>query len=263
MSAGAPATSPKQSRLVEAICIHLAEKHPQPKKERSDTGKTIYTSRWKLILADYHGIRARLLNSSALLKDTDLVLFHINETTLTRWYKDTVRMEEIRTLLQGFQIPAQPPAKANEPLPAARVRPSSPPNLVIEPFSFPDPVDTTGQARVRNRTSPLTSAPVLPSSTSSSLPTAVPETLTQVKTSRTTDWRKRKAEAEGRAPVNNEARKVYTCRVCKKPMSSEGHTQFRGKRYCPHAPGQVPREQWLQERKAEAAANAQAKAKSD
>ena len=28
-------------------------------------------------------------------------------------------------------------------------------------------------------------------------------------------------------------------------MTSEGHTQFRGQRYCPESPGQVPQEEWL------------------
>jgi len=31
-----------------------------------------------------------------------------------------------------------------------------------------------------------------------------------------------------------------------------GHTQYRGKRYCPNVPGQVPPEEWLAARKAEA-----------
>lgn len=119
--AGTPASSPRKSRLVKVICLHLSEKHLQAQKERSDTGKTIYTSRWKLILREYHGICARLLNSSALLKETNLILFHINETTLVCWYKDTVPMEEIKTLLQGLQLPAPPIAKATELLPPARV----------------------------------------------------------------------------------------------------------------------------------------------
>ena len=244
------------------MCLNLCNKHPQPRKERGETGKTIYTSRWKLILAEYHGIRARLLNSSTILNQTNLVLFHINETTLTRWFKDTARMEEIKTLLQGLQIPAPPPNEASEPLPAARVRPSSPPNVVVEQFSFTDPVDTTGQAKVRNRTSSPLPAPASSSSSSVPVTTAEAEPTTQLKISRTTEWRKRKAEAEGRTPASREVRKVYTCRVCNNPMTSGGHTQFRGKRYCPYTPGQVPREQWLQERKAEAAANAQSKGKS-
>ncbi|CAH3031612.1 unnamed protein product [Pocillopora meandrina] len=139
------------------------------------------------------------------------------------WYKDTTRMEEIKTLLQGFQIPPPPPVSAAEPLPAARVCPSSPPN-VQEPFSFSEPLDTTGKAKVRSRTS---SPMQLPSSAALS--------------SSTSKWRKRKAEAEGRAQFK-EVRKVYTCRVYSKPMTSEGHTQFRGRRYCPNAPVQVPRE---------------------
>ena len=34
-------------------------------------------------------------------------------------------------------------------------------------------------------------------------------------------------------------RKVYTCRVCNKPMHNTGHTHFR---HCPNAPGQIPLE---------------------
>ncbi len=33
-----------------------------------------------------------------------------------------------------------------------------------------------------------------------------------------------------------------------------GHTQFRGKRYCPSQDGQIPKEEWLALRRAEAVA---------
>ena len=36
-------------------------------------------------------------------------------------------------------------------------------------------------------------------------------------------------------------------------MTSEGHTQFRGQRYCPLAPGQISQGEWLQKKKDEAA----------
>lgn len=94
------------------------------------------------------------------------------------WYKDTTRMEEIKTLLQGFQIPPPPPVSADEPLPAARVCPSSPPNAQ-EPFSFSEPLDTTGKAKVRSRTSSpmqLPSSAALSSSTSSPEVSVVPGT---------------------------------------------------------------------------------------
>ncbi|XP_078370309.1 uncharacterized protein LOC144654074 [Oculina patagonica] len=49
-------------------------------------------------------------------------------------------------------------------------------------------------------------------------------------------------------------RKEYICRVCNEAMVGTGHTQFCGKRYCPNAPGQITKEEWLALRKAEAEA---------
>ena len=40
-------------------------------------------------------------------------------------------------------------------------------------------------------------------------------------------------------------RKDYTCRICNQPMRNTGHRHFRGIRYCPNAPGQIPLEEWL------------------
>ena len=40
-------------------------------------------------------------------------------------------------------------------------------------------------------------------------------------------------------------RKVHTCRLCNKPMRNTGHMHFRGIKYCPSAPGQIPLEEWL------------------
>ena len=38
-----------------------------------------------------------------------------------------------------------------------------------------------------------------------------------------------------------------------------GHTQFRGQRYCPEAPGQIPKEEWLAMKSKEAEAKAKSK----
>ena len=46
-------------------------------------------------------------------------------------------------------------------------------------------------------------------------------------------------------------RRQYTCTVCREPMTSPGHSQFYGKRYCPNATGQIPKEEWLAQRRAE------------
>lgn len=81
--------------------------------------------------------------------------------------------------------------------------------------------------------------------------------------SRTTDWRRRVAEGKGKAP-----RKTYTCRTCGKNMTGmfstkylntftiagSGHTQYKGQRYCPSAAGQIPKEEWLKNKREEAAA---------
>ena len=68
--------------------------------------------------------------------------------------------------------------------------------------------------------------------------------------SRTTVWRHKREREEGKI---SRRWKVYTCTVCGRPMTSEGHTQFRGQRYCPSAPGQMPQHEWLQKKKDEAA----------
>ena len=68
--------------------------------------------------------------------------------------------------------------------------------------------------------------------------------------SRTTVWRQKRDRQEGKI---SRPRKAYTCKVCKRPMTSEGHSQFRGQRYCPSAPGQIPLDEWLQKKKDEAA----------
>ena len=81
LSAGTPSCSPAKSRLVDAICLHLCDRYPQAKTVVGASGKR-YTSRWKLIISAYSGIRARLCNSYKLLEETNIHLFNINETTL-------------------------------------------------------------------------------------------------------------------------------------------------------------------------------------
>ena len=68
--------------------------------------------------------------------------------------------------------------------------------------------------------------------------------------SRTTAWRHKRERQEGKI---SRPRKTYTCTVCGRPMTSEGHTQFHGQRYCPSAPGQIPQDEWLQKKRDEAA----------
>ena len=66
------------------------------------------------------------------------------------------------------------------------------------------------------------------------------------KISRTTDWRKRTKEVKRDVGKFKKARKEYSCSKCHQPMSSEGHTQFKGKRFCSTNEGKT-KEEWLAE----------------
>jgi hypothetical protein len=77
ISAGSPSLSPAKSRLVEAICLRLcnaitsAQKHP-------------YVSRFALIIRRYNEVRTKIMKSPVSEK-TKMVLYQINETTLSLW----------------------------------------------------------------------------------------------------------------------------------------------------------------------------------
>lgn len=288
LTAGSPASSPMKSRVVEALCLLLCDKYPHPRREIRG-GKSVYTSRWKLILSEYNSVRARLLNSQALLAGTNLMLYTINETTLAKWFKASSRRNEIKLLMQGLSPPQPPLTTDSVSLPPAKIRPAQqgPP---LFPHRFPEVEDTTGLANVRQKgaattlpavTSPSAdfsahSTPVIPALTApgpdspapifSALQLPAPSPFGLLATSssglsspglsgpvvstpdmsRTTMWRHEKKGKETRP-------RKYTCRVCKKPMTSEGHTQFCGQRYCPHEPGQIPKEEWLRQKREEAA----------
>ena len=157
-------------------------------------------------------------------------------------------------LMRGITPPSAQ-LTSQHPLPPASVLPQGPSAAPLEPLHFEEPEDTTGQARVRG--TPLASPSVTPA--------AIPG-LPPPPTSRTTEWRQwQKTVAEPvpmppsappAAPSATKQRKVYSCRICGKPMTSARHIQFRGQRYCPDEPGQMSKEEWLMLKKIEAKAKA-------
>ena len=185
-----------------------------------------------------------------------MVLFNINEITLVQWYKNTTQRVEIKQLMQGLSNTHIHNVNCLQDSFSPVKRPSTPPSCPLEPHSFPEPEDTTGQARVRKTSFPPSLSASAKSSASTDLPSS--PTLSQLTipseigptpepiVSRTTQWRRRKS-----GQTSETSRKVYTCRMCRKPMSTEGHTQFRGQRYCPNVPGQIPRDEWLAQKKLE------------
>lgn len=66
------------------------------------------------------------------------------------------------------------------------------------------------------------------------------------KISRTTQWRKMAKELRGEVAQVKKPRKEYSCNKCNHPMTFDGHTQFKGKRFCSATEGKS-KEQWLAE----------------
>lgn len=73
-----------------------------------------------------------------------------------------------------------------------------------------------------------------------------PELLTSPPVSRTTAWRKRKnVSTESTVKEKESDRKVYTCTKCQHPMTTtNGHSQFKGQRYCPNTET-LTKTEWL------------------
>ena len=161
-------------------------------------------------------------------------------------------------LMQGITLPSLNVC-TSQPLPPARQRQSSPPPAPTHPHPFHEPEDITGRACVRGSSRqstpvPLPTCRITPMTVQTigdraPVPTNVEEV--EVRTAavpRTTAWRQKKRIA---TLPQAQTRRKYTCTVCGEPMASTGHSQFYGKRYCPNALGQVPKEEWLAQRRAE------------
>ena len=257
ITAGSPALPPSRSRIVEAIIIHLLDKFPSSKTARASDGRNITFSRWRLILAAYMKIRARLLNSHDLLSSTGLTLFNLNEAQISLWFKNKTRREEVTMLLQGRALPGGV-AIATTPLPVPR--PLKRHLTSAEPVTYSDPTDRAGKAKIRKRAGkPSSRAPKSSAATVTPAAAAVPQSAMpvsappQVSSSpvsilsseddlpRTTAWRHQKLLEEGRTIRD---RKTYSCRLCKQPTASEGHFQYYGFRYCPNVPDAPQPEVW-------------------
>ena len=187
------------------------------------------------------------------------MLYAINQTTLVRWHKNSSRRDEIRLLMQGLSPPRPKFTTDPKSLPPVKTLESGPGPSPLNPHSFPEPEDATGRARLNKRKdtagTPVGSTAAGPSGLSlgdghSSLSSAGVSSGADSSspTSRTTAWRRKREREEGQRPRE---RKKYTCRICGKPMTSPGHTQFYGQRYCPGAPGQLPQKEWLRMKREE------------
>ena len=80
VSVGMPSIPPSKSRVVEAICVYLFNTITSPQKTPS------YVSRFSLILQQYHLIKIAVSQNPIIMEKSGLVLYQINETTLSKWY---------------------------------------------------------------------------------------------------------------------------------------------------------------------------------
>ncbi|KAK4028144.1 hypothetical protein OUZ56_017397 [Daphnia magna] len=177
-------------------------------------------------------------------------------------HKNSIRVEEIKTLLQGGKL-LTVSLCATEPLLSANDRPTQSSQLSNH-MVFEEPQDNTGLAQVRRRhTAPsnnednsLTSQEEIAKKPDIDQFTIVvidnPELLISPAISRTTAWRKRKNPLTGSAGKEKEQeRKAYTCTKCQQPMTTtNGHSQFRGQRYCPNTET-LTKKEWLEVKKNE------------
>ncbi|KAK1156709.1 hypothetical protein AOXY_G25730 [Acipenser oxyrinchus oxyrinchus] len=258
-----PAQWPQTSRLVEAICIQLCRLHPSPTKS-----KGVRTSRWAAILGDYSKVRELVLGSPRLMEKTTLQLFELNQHTLSQWHNKRQKGQEQAVLQQGV---APPSASAVDPEPQPQQRPLLQEGMTYghQPYVFPCPPNTAGQAKQRKRPGATAQTAVLGhSATPAPHPTSSPSTSSAAGAAaaaaaaappvpRTTSWRhKKRAEEEEEGGSNTGKRKYERkraenlCSLCGQPKRKEfDHSRFGNVAFCSASSGKTV-EQWLAEMRA-------------
>ena len=78
-----PATAVVASPLVKQVIVLLEKNDVSPEKK---DGRTV--SRWRRVLTSYQNIRELVTTHDRLMKETNLQLYEINQTTLMKWYEN-------------------------------------------------------------------------------------------------------------------------------------------------------------------------------
>ena len=209
---------------------------------------------------DYRGIQERVMNNGMVMRETQIQLPDINQTTLSQWYIKRQKKKEQEILKQGLPQRTEP-AASKTPLPAAIPLPPSLPQVNYPvPFKFVLPTNTTGTAVLRGQTSkacqpmPILPAPV-PPITFLQPPTVVrrfppvpiqskiqtqhhqPQSWQQMSQSQPSVHSKQKDETrttqEQKASTSRKRSSYNTvCSKCGKKKDPENHKQYFGNWYC-------------------------------
>ena len=282
-ASSAPAQWPDCCRLVESIFIRLCTLYPSPMKKGKGS-----CSRWVLILKDYHKIRELVVCNPRLMdpEKTKMQLVEVNQTTLTAWHNGRKKDQELSVRLQGTTVlPAI--SEAQEPLPEAQAQPAEyGPAPAHQEHHYRLPENTAGQAVQRRHTPraimpkelatrqlfvtpPAPLAPPAPLGPAA-LPAASAPTMFA---SRTPEGQtvyqivfpapqqgtntQPAAATSGAVGVGATLKRPYrrtvqanTCQRCGLFRTAEtGHSQYRGRVYCPRSDAPLTREQWLENMK--------------
>ena len=209
---------------------------------------------------DYRGIQERVMNNGMVMRETQIQLPDINQTTLSQWYIKRQKKKEQEILKQELPQRTEP-AASKTPLPAATPLPPSLPQVNYPvPFQFVLPTNATGTAILRGQTSkacqpiPILPAPV-PPVTFLQPPTVVrrfppvpiqskiqtqhhqPQSWQQKSQSQPSVHSKQKDETrttQEQKASTSRRRSSYdmVCSKCGKKKDPENHKQYFGNWYC-------------------------------
>ena len=194
------------------------------------------------------------MNNGMVMRETQIQLPDINQTTLSQWYIKRQKKKEQEMLKQG--LPQQTEAAASKtPLPEAMLLPNSLPQVNFPvPFKFILPTNTTGTAILRGQTArACPPVPILPAPAPVLQPLTVgrfhhvtiqPKTTTQHhqpekhnRSGKTPTDPKQKDETrttQEHKASSSRKRSLYdmVCSKCGKKRDPANHKQYFGNWYC-------------------------------
>ncbi|XP_039530311.1 wiskott-Aldrich syndrome protein family member 2-like [Pimephales promelas] len=149
MTHGQAAQRPDFNRTSECVSLRLLKEFAQARNRPRDCkGKTLPIP--QSIVQAYGHIKQLFEDSRVIQEQTNIVLVTINNTTVSSWLHDRQKRTNRDSLLQGAQLP-QKVSVAKDPLPQARVIPSTPVEHGHAKIQFQEPENREDEAVIRPR----------------------------------------------------------------------------------------------------------------
>ncbi|XP_064597431.1 uncharacterized protein LOC135463897 [Liolophura sinensis] len=135
---------PDCNRYVEATIEKLVAAYPSDR--RSKKTKTS-TTRWNLMKNAYSCIQGLIMSNRRVMTETDIQLSSVNIKTIQQWYNKKGKEKDLQVVLQGIDLPQPSISWTGAPQP--KDKPATFSVGQGESFSFPDPQDTAGMAKLK------------------------------------------------------------------------------------------------------------------